>query len=129
MVFAHVIHVKTGLERKNVTVKAYQLIPKSYTLLGYVDENGNPVNGPEVQQKAVKTQKKSVEPAVKHKMTEEEKAAKMAELKAMNEAAIKKVTDDQKAREDAVAIATQIITEATNEVKERQKPGPKPKTV
>lgn len=104
MVFAHVIDVKTGLERKNVTVKAYQLIPKRYTLLGYVDENGNPVDGPQVQAKAGKSQKKSVEPAVKTaplKMTPEEKAAKMAELKAMNEAAIQKVKDEQAEKEKA----------------------------
>ena len=116
MVFAKVRDKRTGLERMT-TPKAYSIIPNRYELLGYVDEKGNAVSGPEAQTKTVsKTQKKSVEPAAKIEVrpviTQEERDIKMAELKAMNDAAI------EKARQDL---------DENVEVKERKKPGPKPK--
>lgn len=137
MVYAHVIYKKTGVERK-VLPKAYELIKKSYTLLGYVDENDDPVDGPAVKTKSVTAQKKrDVEPVVnkpRKQMTPEEIEAKRAELRAMNEAAIQKVKDEQakkallqqpefqslNSQDDAEMIAKEIV-------KERKKPGPKPK--
>lgn len=52
----------TSVERV-VTQKAYSLIKKRYEVLGYVDEEGNEVDGPQ----AVTTSKKKedAEPAVK----------------------------------------------------------------
>lgn len=121
MVYAHVIYKKTGVERK-VLPKAYELIKKSYTLLGYVDENDDPVDGPSVKTKSVTTQKKRVaEPAVsepRKQMTPEEIETKKAELTAMNEAAIQKVKDEQAAKE---------AEKGEQPVIERKKPGPKPK--
>lgn len=113
MVYAHVINRKTGLERKNVSVAAYELAKRKYDLKGYVDENGNPVDGPGPNGIAP-PQKKREEAAapvvVKPKLTAEEIAAKKAEIEAVN----------QKAIDAAVA-------EADPEVKEKKKPGPKPK--
>lgn len=133
MVYAHVIYKKTGLERKNVTPKAYNLLKNQYTLLGYVDENGDPVDGPAEQVKATKTQKKSAAPAVneprnepRKQMSPEEIEAKKAELRALNEVAIQKAKDEQAAKE--AAKSQSINTTGTiTEVKQRQKPGPKPK--
>lgn len=136
MVYAHVIYKKTGLERK-VLPKAYELIKKSYTLLGYVDENGDPVDGPVIQTRSATVQKKRVaEPVAsepRKKLTPEEIEAKKAELRQMNEAAIKKVKDEQAAKEaeKAPVQTTQVVDGVLlvdqPEVKERKKPGPKPK--
>lgn len=106
MVYAHVIYKKTGQERKNVMPKAYNLLKNQYTLLGWVDENGNPVTGPEVAKTSQKTQKKSAEPAVvepRKQMSPEEIATKKLELKAMNDAAIKKLKDEQAAAKKEAA--------------------------
>lgn len=130
MVFAHVIYKKTGAERKNVTVKAYNLLKNQYTLLGYVDENGDPVEGPQQQVRAVKTQKKSVALAVnepRKQMSPEEIEAKKAELRALNDAAIQKAKDEQAAQEAAKSQSIKTTEAIVNEVKQRQKPGPKPK--
>lgn len=136
MVFAHVIYKKTGLERKNVTPKAYNLLKNQYTLLGWVDENGNPVKGPEVQENIQKkSQAKSVAPVV-NRLTPEEIEDKKAELRSMNEAAIQKAKDEQ-AKEAALKEGDKVLVKnvepeefnGVNEVvKERKKPGPKPKT-
>lgn len=139
MVFAHVIYKKTGLERKNVTPKAYNLLKNQYTLLGWVDENGNPVQGPEEQQpKAKTTQKKSAEPVVnepRKQMSQAEIESKKLELKALNEAAIQKAKDEQ-AKELALKEGDKVLVknvelEEFNGVKEvakeKKKPGPKPK--
>lgn len=120
MTYARVKDKINGNERR-VTVKAYNLIPGRYQLLGYEDEEGNPVEG---QQVAVKTQKKSavVERVVNNppaRMTDEERAAKKAEMQAMNQAAIDKALADQKAKADA--------ENGQPAEKVRQKPGPKPK--
>jgi len=126
MVYAHVIYKKTGLERK-VLPKAYELIKKSYTLLGYVDENGNPVDGPAAKEKPTVQKKRVAEPVVsepRQRMTPEEIEAKKAELRAMNEAAIQKVRDEQAAKEAEKGTQSPL---AEPEVKERKKPGPKPK--
>ncbi len=131
---AHVKDNKTGVER-TVMPKAYALIPKRYTLLGYVDENMNPVDGPEIQVKSkTVVQKKSevVKPAanVKPRMTPEEIEAKKAELRQMNEDAIQKVKDEQAAKEALKEPALQSLNDqqiAETIVKERKKPGPKPK--
>lgn len=126
---AHVKDNKTGVER-TVMPKAYALIPKRYTLLGYVDENMNPVDGPEIKTKSAPVQKKRVvEPAVRRpKMTPEEIEAKKAELKAMNDAAIQKVKDEQSAKEsEKTQVVDGVLLVDLPEVKERKKPGPKPK--
>lgn len=120
MTYAHVIYKKTGLERK-VTPKAYQLLKNQYTLLGYVDENGNQVDGPQEQVTAVRTQKKSVAPVAsepRKQMSAEEIEAKKAELQEMNRQAIQKAKEEQ-AKQEAAKIATAV--------KQHQKPGPKPK--
>lgn len=130
MVFAHVKNKKTGIERK-VTVKSYQLFPGIYNLIGYVDEDGNSVAGHTVVTKAKTVQKKSVEHAVSRpKMTPEEIEEKKAELRAMNEAAIKKALDEQEEKQllqnpELQSLNDQNIAETI--VKERKKPGPKPK--
>lgn len=129
---AHVKDNKTGLER-TVMPKAYALIPKRYTLLGWVDQDMNPVDGPEVQVRTVKVQKKSevVKPAVSRKqMTPEELEAKKAELRQMNESAIQKVKDEQAAKEALKQPEMQSLNDqdiAETILKERKKPGPKPK--
>ena len=122
MTYARVKDKVNGNERR-VTVKAYNLIQNRYQLLGYEDEEGNTVEGP---QAAVKAQKKSVavvERVVSNppvKMTDEERAAKRAELQALNQSVIDKTLAEQKAKKDA--------EEAEKPVeKVRQKPGPKPK--
>lgn len=119
MVFAHVIYKKTGQERRNVTLKAYNLLKSKYTFLGYVDENGNPVKNPDQRMVVVatKTQKKTVVPAVSEpkKLTPEEIESKKEEMKAMNEAAIKKIQEQQEQSVDAVT------EEEVKEVKERKK--------
>lgn len=120
MTYARVRDVKTQLER-TVTVKAYQLIPKRYELLGYEDENGNQVDGPAAKVVSVK-KKEGADPVVSKeikRMTPAEIEAKKAELKALNEAAFEKARKEQEAKEAA--------SKAEPEVKERKKPGPKPK--
>ena len=63
MVLAKVRDKKTQLER-TVTPKAYSIIPNRYVLLGYQDENGNPVDGPTSASNPVaRREKKSVAPA------------------------------------------------------------------
>jgi hypothetical protein len=132
MTLAHVRDVKTGVER-TVQPKAYQLIPKRYTLLGWVNENMEPVEGPEVKKKTVTVQKKSVEPAVSKpfvKMTPEELEAKKAELRVMNEKAIQKALDEQAEKELLQKPELQSLNDqntAETIVKERKKPGPKPR--
>lgn len=115
MVYAHVINKKTGLERKNVSVKAYELARRKYDLKGYVDENGDPVNGPNaVAPAAVKVQKKSVEPAaIRTQLTPEEIQAKKDEMEALNQKAI-----DAAVEKSEKAEKTEVS---------RKKPGPKPK--
>lgn len=106
---ARVRDLRTGSERL-VMPKAYSLIPKRYELLGYEDENGNPVDFPA---KVVRAQKKSAAPAVvseRTRMTPEEIAAKRAEFEQMNDDA------REKARLEAV------------EKGEKRKPGRPSKT-
>lgn len=93
-VLARVEDVKTGSQRL-VQPKAYSLIPKRYVLLGYEDENGNPVDGPSVQVKSV-VQKKSAPHVVSErlKLSSEEIAAKRAEFEQMNEDSRKKVMEE-----------------------------------
>lgn len=95
---------KTGIERE-VTYKAYSLIPKRYTALAFLDPEGNEVENPALVPKVAKTvKKKAVEPVVveikrqpgRPKMTDEERAAKKLELARMNQEAIDKVLKEQK---------------------------------
>lgn len=99
---------KTGIER-TVEYKAYKLFPHIYTPLAFVDENGNEVPEP-TGNSVVKTVKKNVPapPVVNNvkrgpgrpAMTEEQKAAKRAELEAMNQAAIEKVRKESQEKQD-----------------------------
>jgi hypothetical protein len=133
MTYAHVIYKKTGVERKT-TIKAYNLLKNQYTLLGYVDENGNPVDGPQQQVQTQKKRNQDAAPAVSKKMSPEEIEVKKAELRALNEGAIQKAKDEQAKREaekkaqvgDSAFDPEVFVTEPL--VKERKKPGPKPKT-
>lgn len=119
MVYAHVKNKKTGVERKNVTISAYKLLSKSYDLYGYVNEKGDPVDAPSGAAKVVQ-KKRDVEPAANRpRMSPEEIEAKKAELKAMNDAAIKMALDEQ-AKEEGFGLPDPLA-------KERKKPGPKPK--
>lgn len=99
MTYVHVINKRTGDERKNVTLKAYNLMTHLYKLVGYVDENGNPVeapsNAPKARLQAKTTQKKSAGPVV-NKLTPEQIEAKKAELAALNQQSIDKMLAQQK---------------------------------
>lgn len=108
-----------GIDR-TVQEKAYKILQKRYQFISYVDEEGNAVEGePVVQQK--KSQVKSAAPVeakpritvVPQLKSPEEIAAKKAELQALNQEAIQKAEDEQAEKE-------------IKEVKQRQKPGPKP---
>lgn len=105
---------KTQIER-TVTKKAYEIIPHRYEFLGYVDDDGNETSGDApVTRVQKKTEPKSVAPAVSKievrlPLTQVEIQEKREELKAMNQEAIQK------------AEVEEVI------VKERRKPGPKPK--
>lgn len=110
---------KLGIDR-TVQEKAFKILQKRYQFISYVDEEGNAVDGePAVQQK--KSVVKSVNPVeVKPRITvapqlksPEEIAAKKAELQALNQDVIQKA-------------AEQAEKEEIKEVKQRQKPGPKP---
>jgi len=132
MTYARVRDKKTGLERQT-TVKAYKLIPHRYTLLGYVDEDGNPVDGPEEQPVQKKRSVAAAPVAERRQMSADEIEAKKAELKALNEAAFEKARKEQesiKLNQSAVTEAVEQVKERGNEepVKEKKKPGPKPKT-
>lgn len=115
---------KTLVER-TVTKKAYEIIPHRYDFLGYVDEDGNPIeNGQAPQLKTVqkKTEAKSAVHAeakieVRPVLTKEEIEHKRAEMDQMNQDAIQNAIKE--------APAHQQITQP--EVKVRRKPGPKPK--
>lgn len=134
MVFAKVRDKKTQLER-TVTAKSYGILgEKRYTLLGYEDEEGNEVSGPNVQTKAAtKTQKKSVEPApakievkdLKPKMTR-------ADLDAMNQDAIdraKAIAENKEKMEELKTSGGKLPMNHPDVIaqKQRNKPGPKPK--
>lgn len=97
---------KTGIERE-ITKKAYSILPKRYQLLGDVESPNSKTSAP--------NGKRVAQPAgaeVKRPQTEEEIQAKRDELNAMNQAAIDKA--EAKSEEG---------------IKVRRKPGPKPKTV
>lgn len=90
-----VISKKTGFERE-VSYKAYTLIPNSYKVLAFLDAEGNEVPDPKLTPKAATVKKKPVEvvadkkPVGRPKMTDEERAAKKAELERLNQEAIEK---------------------------------------
>lgn len=102
MVFAKVRDKRTGLER-TTTPKAYSIIPNRYDLLGYEDEEGNPVDGPEVKTVQKKRSPESVGSVARPVITQEERDAKRAELNAMNQEAMdraKKNAENKKAMEE-----------------------------
>lgn len=105
---------KTQNER-TVTKKAYEIIPHRYEFLGYVDDDGNETSGDApVTRVQKKTEPKSVVAAVskievRQPLTQAEIQEKRQELNAMNQEAIQK------------AEGAEVV------VKERKKPGPKPK--
>jgi hypothetical protein len=98
-------------ERK-VTEKAFSILPKRYQFITYLDSQGNPVESKAQAQRIVK--KKDVQTVEARpqfvRPTPEEIAAKKDELAQMNQEAIEKAKEQ-----------TEV------EVKERKKPGPKPK--
>jgi len=71
--YAKVKDRRTGV-LKTVMAKAYQLIPHRYDLLGYIDEDGNPVDGPTQTPFVVKkSPARAVAPAAtKAKLTRED---------------------------------------------------------
>jgi hypothetical protein len=98
-------------ERK-VTEKAFSILPKRYQFITYLDSQGNPVESKAQAQRIVKKKDAQTVEARPQFATPEEIAAKRAELAQMNQDAI------EKAKEQA---------EEKVEIKERKKPGPKPK--
>lgn len=100
MTYAHVRDRKTGAERKNLTIRAYTLASRKYDLLGYVDEKGNPIEGPSTSRAVAPAQKKSVGPVVVNKLTPEEIEEKKAQLQALNQKSIddaaKKAEEEKK---------------------------------
>jgi hypothetical protein len=92
---------KTGLERE-VSYKAFSLLPKLYTSLAFYDKDGNEVENPALTPRSSGPIKKKpaevvvVEPQIEKrspgrpKMTDEERAAKKAELSRLNDQAIEK---------------------------------------
>lgn len=127
MVFAKVRDKRTGLERKT-TPKAYSIIPNRYDLLGYEDEKGNPVDGPEEKVKTVQKKRNPESVAPVAKLTQEERDAKRAELDAMNQQAIdraQKAAEEKKEESKTGKLPMNhpdVIAQ-----KKRNKPGPKPK--
>lgn len=111
MIYAKVRDKKTNVER-TVTPKAYSIIPHRYVLLGYQDEEGNPVNAPSnVDNIAVRTEKKrnlAVE-RVEDKSGLQEDAPKITreDLDRMNEEAMEKAKariEAKKAAEAAIPV-------------------------
>ena len=81
---AKVYHKRTDMERI-VTEKSYNLGQSFYKFLGWVDEDGNAIGGPNASQpQGVK----SAEPVAR--VSPEERAAEMAELEEMNRKALEK---------------------------------------
>lgn len=87
---------KTGLDR-DITYKSFSLLPKLYTALAFYDSEGNEVEDPRLTPKTSTVKKKPVEAVVaekrppgRPKMTDEERAAKKAELERLNKEAIEK---------------------------------------
>lgn len=111
---------KTLKQERVVQEKAYKILHKRYQLLSYLDSDGNETEAPVPVVAQKKSQEKSVDPVefkpqitvLKQIKTPEEINAKKAELEALNQQAIQKAADEQAAKE---------------EIKERKKPGPKPK--
>jgi len=116
MVLAKVRDKKTQVER-TVTPKAYSIIPNRYVLLGYEDENGNPVNGPANVDKntAVRPEKKSATPAVVEDKSGLVEASKMTreDLDRMNQEAIEKARqkaeEEEKKRDPMFNVAKELV--------------------
>lgn len=111
---------KTLNAERKVELKAAKILHKRYQILSYLDDDGNDTEAPVPVVAQKKSQAKSVDRVeVKPQITvlrqiksPEEINAKKAELQALNQQAIQKAADEQAAKE---------------EIKERKKPGPKPK--
>jgi hypothetical protein len=102
-VFAKVFHKRSETERI-ITVKSYEFIKESYKLLGYVDEKGNAVDGPNSQQPRSQPAQRSAEPVAHVKPTAEEITARRAELEEMNKKALEKASEKEELVEDDVTI-------------------------
>lgn len=131
MTLAKVRDKKTGLER-TVTPKAYSIIPHRYTLLGYVDKNGNEVGAPSNVDSPVVTKsekKKVVAPA-------EDKSGiptvTREDLDRMNQEAIEKAkakAEAEKAKEfDPEVLLVEVPVEKPAAVKAKGRPKSKVKT-
>lgn len=125
MALANVRDKKTQIER-TITAKNYSILgEKRYQLLGWVDEEGNEVDGPNAPTKSVRTtQKKSAEP-VQAKIEVREMKTKeqiRADLDAMNQAAMDKATEAAENDGKLPMNHPDVIAQ-----KKRNKPGPKPK--
>lgn len=107
-------------DQRVVELKAAKILHKRYQILAYLDSDGNETEAPVPVVAQKKSQAKSVDPVevkpqitvLKQIKTPEEINAKKAELEALNQQAIQKAADEQAAKK---------------EIKERKKPGPKPK--
>lgn len=102
-IHAKVRDKKTGVER-TTSPKAYSIIPHRYILLGYVDDDGNPVDGPtNVDTQTVSRQEKKkvvkdAEPAV----VENKSGITREDLDRMNQEAIQKAKDKAEAEKAKV---------------------------
>jgi hypothetical protein len=111
---------KTLKAEREVELKAAKILHKRYDILSYIDADGNETEAPAPVVVQKKSQAKSVEPVevkpqitvLKQIKTPEEITAKKAELEALNHEAIQKATAEYA---------------ESQEIKERKKPGPKPK--
>ena len=110
MILAKVRDKKTQVER-TVTPKAYSIIPNRYVLLGYQNEDGNPVDGPTAARNAVVTrEKKSATPAEVEDKSGIVEPPRMTreDLDRMNQEAMEKA--EQKVEAEKVKQATPVAT-------------------
>jgi hypothetical protein len=105
---ARVRDKKTNIER-TITYKSYSLIKHRYELLGYLNEDGTPSNGPAgaVQQNSVQNsvqKKRNVEPAVVERV---KPTLTRADLDRMNREAMEKAIAKIEAEKAKAEIAQQ----------------------
>ena len=134
-ILARVRDKKTGLER-TTTPKAYSVIPHRYTLLGYVDESGNPVDAPtnvdnNVGEKVEKKRSLAVERVVEDKsglLVPEKPRVTREDLDRMNAEAMQKAKDRIEAKKKEEKARTgeniELTVESVGLPKTKKKPVP-----